>query len=475
MMHAARQSDRHHRRAIATAAALLLTGRLLAQPPGPAPEAPSADPRGSLTLHRAVELALATAPALAAARAQQEAATAALREAEAARRPTAHLGAAASQYQEPALVAPIHGFTPDLLPQFDRTLVQGELRVSYELYSGGARAARIDQHAAQAGAATSRVASEQQLAMARAAFAFLDILTLREALEAHDQRIAALAAEQRRVETMLDAGRAAVVDLRRIEAGVAGAEAERIRLAAQLDNAERELARLTGLPEDATRAAALRTPAFTTEPAASAPAIGPSERAELAASAQVAQPAVAQAEAELRVAEAMVLLAEGARRPRATASGAWIDYGSAEGDFTAEWNAGVRLAFPIWEGGARLARIAAARATRDAAAERLRAVREQASREIDRAAASFEQALASARSLARAVSSFAEVARIEQLRLDAGTGTQTDFLDAQADLLASRADLARARHGALGARIELARAAGQLSPEWLVRNLEPAP
>ena len=48
-------------------------------------------------------------------------------------------------------------------------------------------------------------------------------------------------AEHRRVGTLLDAGRAAVVDLRRVEAAVAAAEAERISLALQLDNAEREL------------------------------------------------------------------------------------------------------------------------------------------------------------------------------------------------------------------------------------------
>jgi outer membrane protein TolC len=433
---------------------------------------PTTDTEPPLTLHHAVELALATAPALAAARAQEIAASATHRESTSARRPAAQLGASTTQYEERSLVAPIHGFTPDLFPQFDRTLIQGELRVSWEIYSGGARTGRIEQSAAQAGAATARAQTEHQLAIVRTVFIYLDALTLREQLAAHGERLTALAAEHRRVDTLLAAGRAAVVDLRRIEAGVAGAEAERVRLAAQLDAVERELARLTGLPADATRASSLRAPALREELPADAVT---AERDALGARAIAAQPAVAQADQELRAAEAAVAVAESARRPRATAGGALVEYGSTAGDFTGEWNAAIRLAFPLYEGGARVERIAAARANRDAAAERLRAAREQAARDVDRALASLEQSLASTSSLTRAVDSFGEVARIEQLRLEAGTGTQTDFLDAQADLLAARADLSRARHGAIAARVELARAAGELSTEWLDLELEAAP
>lgn len=449
---------------------------LAQEPPRVDPGSPPATASSvALTLERAVGLALATAPALAAARAQETAARAAVREAEAARRPTAQVGATTTQYEERSLVAPIHGFTPDDFPAFDQTLVQGELRVSYEIYGGGARAARIDQSEAQAGAAAAVVGTARERTIAETVLSYLEALTRREALDAHLERLEAFAAEQRRVETLLEAGRAAVVDLRRIEASVAGAEAERVRLDALLDTAERELARLTGLAPADTRAAALRDPVLIDELTSETRAIDDAVRAALAARAVAAQPAVAQAEEELRAAEAAVDLAESAYRPRATANGALVEYGSAEGEFTGEWFAGVRLAFSLYEGGSRVERLAAARASRDASAERVRAARDQAEREIDRALAALEQSLASTRSLRRAVESFAEVARIEQLRLEAGTGTQTDFLDAQADLLTARADLARARNGSIAARIELARAAGELSTEWLERNLETVP
>lgn len=64
---------------------------------------------------------------------------------------------------------------------------------------------------------------------------------------------------------------------------------------------------------------------------------------------------------------------------------------------------------------------------------------------------------------------------MEKLRLDTGAGTQTDYLRAEADLLSARAELAAARHTVIGARVELARATGALTLDWLRQNLESNP
>jgi outer membrane protein TolC len=68
-----------------------------------------------------------------------------------------------------------------------------------------------------------------------------------------------------------------------------------------------------------------------------------------------------------------------------------------------------------------------------------------------------------------------EVARIEKLSLDVGSGTQTDYLSAEADLLAARANLVNARYREIVTRVDLARITGQLSLEWLAQNLESRP
>ena len=65
--------------------------------------------------------------------------------------------------------------------------------------------------------------------------------------------------------------------------------------------------------------------------------------------------------------------------------------------------------------------------------------------------------------------------RIEKLSLEAGSGTQTDYLRAEADLLAARAGWIEARHGEVTARAELARVTGALDRAWVARNLEDEP
>ena len=58
---------------------------------------------------------------------------------------------------------------------------------------------------------------------------------------------------------------------------------------------------------------------------------------------------------------------------------------------------------------------------------------------------------------------------------DTGSGTQTDYLDAEADLVNARANLVEAQHGEIAARVELARLTGHLDLEWIARHLENQP
>ncbi len=61
-----------------------------------------------------------------------------------------------------------------------------------------------------------------------------------------------------------------------------------------------------------------------------------------------------------------------------------------------------------------------------------------------------------------AVARAEEVVRIERLRVESEQATQSDYLDAEANLLMARAGLARARYGAWMSRIRLARTLGRL-------------
>jgi outer membrane protein len=420
-----------------------------------------------LTLPAAVERALAQFPSVAAARARQQQAQEALGEARAGRGPRGHLTASATQFEKPMVVTPIHGFGPGQFPDFDDTLIQGQLALSYTLFDGGATGARVRAAGSQLGSAGAALGTAEQALAGQVAAAYLTALGEAQVLAAHDTRLGALEAELARARLRLQAGKAPQVEVLRAEAALAGARAQRVSLAAALDNAERDLARLLGVAPEETRAPRLAAAAVA-NPA-------PPDREALAQAGIDASPAVAQARAQLAVAEANVNLAQSALRPELRAVANLNDWASSQGQAATEWNAGFQLTVPLFDSGVTRRRIAAAEAARGAAAEQVRLAETQVRQDVDRAAAAAEEAQAQVESLHKAAERFAEVARVQKLLLDNGAGTQTDYLNAEADLLAARASLAEAEQSVVLARVDLARAAGQLTPEWLRQNLETKP
>lgn len=437
------------------------------EPGVPAPPSTAARPvREPLGLSEAVEAALATHPAVAQARDLRAAAAGRSAEAVAARRPEAVFNAQAARYEEPAVVTPIHGFAPGLFPEFDRSVGRAEVAVRYDLYDGGAAAARLASARAGEEAAGETVAAAEDELVALTVATYVRVQSLAAVADAHDRRLAAFAAERGRVEQLFAVGRAAEVDRKRIGAALAAAEAERVALAAALDTAERGLARLTGRDAEATRAARLRPVRLDGVP--------PAARAELAELALAANPRVAGADARAAAAETAVELARSLRRPRLAARGAYQEYASSDGLEAGEWQAGLELRLPLFDGGVTAARVSTAEAERDAARAAAEAARLAVLDELDRTLADLERATARVESLAEAVAGYGEVARVEALRLAHGAGTQPDLLDAEADVLAARAELAEARFARIAATTEIGRLTGSLDAGWVAAHLDPA-
>ncbi len=368
--------------------------------PGPSPIAPPAPGRGEedqLSLSAAVERALAGFPAVEGARARQEEARLALGEAEVGLRPRGRFNGSATQYQEPMVVTPIHGFGPGQFPSFDETLFQGTLGVSWTLWDGGANGARVRSAVSQLEVAGAALTAAEQSLAGRVAAAYLTVLGQRQVLAAHNLRLASLEAERSRVQQRFDVGRAARLEVLRAEAALASARADRVRLTAAVDNAERDLARLLGAPVEETRADRLVPVALAD--------LKPPDREALVAEGIEASPAVAQARSQVAAAEAGIALARSSLRPELRAVANLNEWGSKDGDFATEWNAGFQVAVPLFEGGATRRRIARAEASRRAAAEQLRLAELQVREDVDRAAAREEEAQARAESLASAVES----------------------------------------------------------------------
>jgi len=426
--------------------------------------APAARADEPLTLADAVAQALDRAPALAAARARVAQAEETIGEARSAHGPVISANLLGTLNRKPVPVTPIHGFGPDELPDFDDTQVQGALQLDYTLLDSGARRERVRQADARALAERSSLDAVEQGIASQVAALYARILADDRALAAQGARTEALRAELDRVEQRLAVGRAPEVDRLRAEAELATAEADAARATTDLDLDERALARYLDLPVERTRAARLRTVGEMSAP--------PAPRDQLEQEALAASPGLAAARAAVDAATAGQALARTAYFPKLRTSGAYQQLGGAELSFQTEWNASLKLVVPLWDGGATDRRVARAGAQRDEAAAALAQAELDARAAVDRALGAWSDASARSEALARAETRLVEVARIQKLLLDVGSGTQIDYLAAESELASTRAALARVRSDALAARFELARVTGELSLDWLVRNLE---
>jgi outer membrane protein len=443
--------------------ALLAASAGAQEEPAAALEAPAPTPE-AWTVWAAAEAAVAAHPSLGMARARQREADAALAEAEATSGLVARWQTTIVQNRAPMLVSPIHSFGPGQIPPLDETLIQSTLSGSYPLWDAGLRRERVAQATAFAqGVMAGGELAEAQVA-ARVATVFANVLARRSTLDAMAARVTAVAQEGERVKALLDAGKAPEVDLLRAEAGHAGAEAEAARAAIALDGAERELARLLGV-EPAAAAAARLVPL-----AESTTAVF--DRQDLYRRARERSPELEQLRRQVLAAEASRRLARVAYYPDLRANAALQEFASDALDFQTEWYVGLAVTVPLWDGGLTRQRVARADAVGQELGERLRLAELDLETAVDRALAAGDEARARAGALERAVERMVEVVRVQKLLVEVGSGTQVDYLQAEAELASSRAALYEARAAAQIARVELARVMGELDVAWLRRTFQ---
>jgi outer membrane protein TolC len=449
--------------------ALLLTLVVQGALPSSPAQGPGAADTTRLTLDEAVARALASYPTVAAAQARADGAAADVGAARADWLPRISAAASLNRFQYPMVVAPLHGFDITNPPLFDRTLIQPQVAFSWTLFDLG-RISRVHARSAQAGAATAGVSRAEAQLVAQVANGYLRVLTAREELAAEDERLAALTAESHRAQQMLDQGKAARVDVLRVDAEAKRARADRIGSAAQLEVAEHQLGQLTGLPFAAIHTDSLAGLALADSSLAAD--TGGAGRDALVQRALRASPEILQLKDQARAAGAGLAAARAAWVPQLTVGGAYVDYGSATGTFSPQWQVGVTVSYPLFTGGGRVSAVHRAAADDRAATAELRAAELDAAQGVDQGLAALREAHARVAALESAVAQSEEVANIERLSLEVGSGTETDYLDAEAKLLSARAGLIEARHAEISARVELARTTGALSRAWLTQAVE---
>jgi len=431
--------------------------------------APTLAAQETLPLDEAVRRALLTHPAVAAAEARAAGAEAREGVVRSAWFPYLSVSATGTRFQEPMLVSPLHSFEIVAKPEFDNTLYRGNVDLSWTLFEGGGRSARMRGAEARYGSVAARAEATRQDMTAQVVGTYANLLSLREAQEAQQTRLEALLAERDRVSRLLAEGRAPEVERYRAEASIARAEADLAELEAGIVARTHELARLVGLDGVGLDAGMLRAVALTT------PDPNPVDEIPDSLETDLATPELVAARSALRAAEADHGAASAEWFPRLIVSGGLRSYGGSDVDFTTEWQAGLGFEYPIFSGFARSRRVAEASAAETAAREDLKSTRLAVADRADRAMEAVRGAATSAEALGAAERHLVEVVRIEKLSLSEGAGLQTDYLRAEAELAETRAAKARAVNLHVVARAELARARGELTPEWVRDNLESLP
>ncbi len=412
-----------------------------------------------LTLSQAVSHALGQHPTIAIASASVARAQADVTDTRSSALPRLLLDATATQNQLPNLVYPLHALpTPanPVLPTFDKTQFQGTASLSWTFFDFGNRSARLHASRSLASAASAALTTAQQQLISRVAAAYLNVLSAQLTLAAQDQQLQALLSEYNRTRQMLAEGKVARVEVLRADAAQARARAARIATAAQLEVARRDLTALTGMQSDSL------------VPVSLSDSLIPSRDQLIASS---SSPELLEAQRRLDAATSALAAARATRFPELRTSAAIVDRGAPSNPFKAEWTALVGISYPLYTGGQRGAAIDRAATDQRIATEQMALAQLDITQGVDHALAAVVEAHAQSEALERAAVQSDTVAQIELTSLNVGSGTQIDYLDALAQALAARASLIQARHSEIAARIELARATGELSPEWLTGHL----
>jgi len=418
---------------------------------------PAAGHAQSLTLGDAVESALGSHPSVTAASARVGAASGAGDVARAARLPGAAIDATLTRFQEPMVVAPFHSLDFSDPPTFDRTLAQGRLSVAYTLFDGGERSSRIRGADHMYEATRYGQSSTEMSVIDETATAYVGVLSTQAVLDASVAQVEALQDEADRAQRRFDAGTSAELEVLRAQATLQEARAQLASAEARMSLSVRALARVMGV--DATSIAPEGMADVTVAPA--------TRRAVTSQS-----PIVMQADRAASAAQTRVSTARAGRLPTIQAGAGLLDFGTLGGGHIVEWQAGVQVSWPLFTGGARSASVRQAEAELSAARSDLDAARLQVAQAVDVAETSVIEADARAEALSLAVVQWEEVARIEALALEAGSGVQGDLLRAQAGLFQARAGYIRARYDTVLSRVRLARAEGTLDRSWMDEALE---
>ena len=404
-------------------------------------ETPGFSPRDSLDLPRAIEIALASNPEVAAARWDAEAARARYDIAAAGRLPTLDaVGGYTYNLDEQRLLPVRRQGDPSIL---GREIVSGDLVLSMPLFTGGRLVSQVRAADFLRQSAGHRAARSREELVFNVSSVFFGILSQERVVAALDFSRGTLEQHLLRVDNLVAARKAAVVDRMRTEVRLADVTQRFVKERNALAVMHRMLANLLG-----------------SECSADSLSLRGNLEMDLEAAIPNAGATVAKAlERRHDYLSARVALQAQARLVDAARAGYWpsvsllASYGErwAAGTVSGTGNnpddigrVGLVFGIPLFEGGRIGAMVGAQRAELGAARERLRKLELQIRLDVETALLGLQSSRERIEAMQKAVDQARESLRIEQQKYELGKGAIVDVLDAQAALLESETNYYRA-------------------------------
>jgi len=407
------------------------------------------------TLSEAIEYALKNNPKVRISEKDIETEAYGIEAAQAERMPRIDFGSSASRYRYPTpLVTPVisglFGPNPDL-PEYSRNIYEAGGSFRLPIFKGGRlyRAVQVAE-LKKAIAQENLVISKQDLIF-NISSVFYKIAELEKLLLSTDGTVKQIEAHKRDVEIFHKTGAVPYIDLLKTDVQLAHAIEQRLAVKNNLESAYELMKNLMGM-DDMGQQIAVK---YHEVPQ---PLLSSLEESLTKSFAQ--RPEYKAVAKKKMIFEERVKIAKGKRLPDVYVGG---EYGGKAGNgfgFKENWYFGAKLSIPVFDGGLISAEVNRERAELQKVLEEERSIRLAITREVRDAYLNIIHARERIEVAEKSIESARENARIENLKYQTGAGTNTDYLDAQTDLLKTEADYFRAFFDVEVARASLRKATG---------------
>ncbi len=391
----------------------------------------AADADRRLTLSQAIGYALVNSPSLGVSRAEVESQKYGVREAKSHRMPQFYLEGDATRSRFDMPITPISG-PPSLegFPEFDDTIYGGEVSAMLPLYRGGRLTHGVTAAELRKEISEERHSSTRQEMIFNITSVYYKIAQLEKLLEASEASVRQLEDHKRNVEISLEAGTVPRVELLKTEVELAHATQNALVVKNSIKSAYELLRVLMGMDDEEAEFTIVHESAINNVP--------PADNAVGIALAQ--RPDYRAVLFSQKVAAKELEIVKGKNLPDVYLTGQFMERSGSDIEFKEDWKVALRVSFPIFDGGLTKARAGQAGMELEKAIEEERAARLSIVREVRDAYLRLEDSEKRIQVTEKAIEAAGETLRVEKLRFDAGAGTSTDVIDAQAALLRAEAE-----------------------------------